>query len=111
MKTPYATLAKIYTKYLGHMTKMTVMSIYDKNPLKSLKSFTEFMALEPSIVDSEITPDQIRASQVSDPTLARICTVCKEQVIKGNAKYFKKKDLIYGQFGCPKVENGCLCNL
>ena len=34
MKTPYAKLAKIYTKYFGHMTKMTDMPIYGKNPLK-----------------------------------------------------------------------------
>ena len=27
-------LAKIYTKYFGHMTKMTAMPIYGKNPLK-----------------------------------------------------------------------------
>ena len=48
----------------------------------------------PNIVGSDITPDQIRASKVSDPTLARIRTACEEEVIKGNAKYFKKKDLI-----------------
>ena len=34
MKTPYAKLAKIYTKYFGHMTKMTAMPIYGKNPLE-----------------------------------------------------------------------------
>ena len=38
-----------------------------------------------SIVDSDLTPGQIRASQVSGPTSVRICTACKEQVIKGNA--------------------------
>ena len=32
MKTPYAKLAKIYTKYFGHMTKMA--TIYGINPLK-----------------------------------------------------------------------------
>ena len=47
----------------------------------------------PNIVRSDITPDQIRASQVGDLTLARICTACEEEVIKGNAKYFKKKNL------------------
>ena len=31
VKTLYA---KIYTKYFGHMTKMTTMPIYGKNPLK-----------------------------------------------------------------------------
>ena len=35
VKTPYDTLAKMYTKYFGHMTKMTAMPIYSKNPLKS----------------------------------------------------------------------------
>ena len=35
-KTSYGKLAKMYTKYLGHMTKMTVMPIYGKNPLKNL---------------------------------------------------------------------------
>ena len=43
----------------------------------------------PNIVSSDITPNQIRASQVSDPTIARICTACEEEVIKGNTKYFK----------------------
>ena len=32
VKTPYAKLANIYTKYLGHMTKMAVVPIYGKNP-------------------------------------------------------------------------------
>ena len=32
VKTPYAMLVKIYTKYFGHMTKMT---IYGKTPLQS----------------------------------------------------------------------------
>ena len=44
----------------------------------------------PNIVSSDGTPDQIRASQVSDWTWARIRTACEEEVIKGNAKYFKK---------------------
>ena len=34
MKTPYDKLAKIYTKYSGHMTKMAGMPIYGKNALK-----------------------------------------------------------------------------
>ena len=34
VKTPYAKLAKIYTEYFGHMTKMTAMPIYGKTPLK-----------------------------------------------------------------------------
>ena len=47
----------------------------------------------PNIVSSDITPNQIRASQVSDPTLARIRTACEEEVIEGNAKYFFLKKL------------------
>ena len=35
MKTPYYKLAKIYTKYFGHMTKMAATPIYGKNLLKS----------------------------------------------------------------------------
>ena len=31
MKTPYDKLAKIYTKYFGHMTKMAAMPIYEKH--------------------------------------------------------------------------------
>ena len=34
VKTSYAKLAKIYTKYFGQMTKMAAMPIYGKNPLK-----------------------------------------------------------------------------
>ena len=34
VKTPYDKLAKIYTKYFGHMTKMAATPIYGKNPLK-----------------------------------------------------------------------------
>ena len=37
--TPFDKLAKIYTKNLGHMTKMTATPIYGKKPLKS--SFPE----------------------------------------------------------------------
>ena len=36
----YAKLAKIYTKYFGHMTKMAAMPIYGKNPLKVFFSRT-----------------------------------------------------------------------
>ena len=32
VNTSYDKLAKIYTKYFGHMTKMTIMPIYGKNP-------------------------------------------------------------------------------
>ena len=53
-------------------------------------------------MSGDITPDQIRASHVSDPTLARIRTACKEEVIKGNVKYLKKY-LIYRQYSSPKV--------
>ena len=35
MKTPYAKLAKIYTKYFGHMTKMPAKPIWLK-PFKNL---------------------------------------------------------------------------
>ena len=31
VKTPYDKLAKIYTKYVGHMTKMAAAPIYGKN--------------------------------------------------------------------------------
>ena len=40
MKTPYDKLAKIYTKYFGHMTKITAKPIYGKNPLKIFFSRT-----------------------------------------------------------------------
>ena len=40
MKTPYVMLAKIYTNYYGHMTKMSATPIYGKNPLKILLSRT-----------------------------------------------------------------------
>ena len=36
MKTPYDKLAKLYTKYFGHMIKMAVTSIYGKNLFKNL---------------------------------------------------------------------------
>ena len=34
VKTPYDKLAKIYTKYFGHMTKMVAMPIFGKKLLK-----------------------------------------------------------------------------
>ena len=40
-KTSYDKVAKMYTKYLGHMTKMTAMPIYGKNPLKIFFSRSE----------------------------------------------------------------------
>ena len=40
VKTPYDKLAKIYSKYFGHMTKMTGTPIYGKNPLKIVFSRT-----------------------------------------------------------------------
>ena len=40
VKTPYDKLAKIYTKYFGHMTKMATKLIYGKNLLKIFFSRT-----------------------------------------------------------------------
>ena len=40
VKTPYDKIAKIYSKHLGHMTKMAAMPIYGKNPLKIFFSRT-----------------------------------------------------------------------
>ena len=40
MKTPYDKLAKIFAKHFGHMTKMTAMLIYGKNPLEIFFSRT-----------------------------------------------------------------------
>ena len=40
VKNPYDKLAKIYTKYFGHMTKMAAMPIYGKNLLKIFFSST-----------------------------------------------------------------------
>ena len=40
MKTPYDKLAKIYTKYFGHITKMAATPIYGKNPLEIFFSRT-----------------------------------------------------------------------
>ena len=41
MKTPYDRLAKIYTNCTGHMTEMTAMPIYGKNPLNIFFSGTK----------------------------------------------------------------------
>ena len=41
MKTPYDSLAKIYTNCTGHMTKMATMLIYGKNPLNIFFSGTK----------------------------------------------------------------------
>ena len=40
VKTPYDKLAKIYTKYFGHMKKMAATPIYGKNLLKIFFSRT-----------------------------------------------------------------------
>ena len=40
VKTSYDKLAKKYTKYLGHMTKMTATPLYGINPLKIFFSRT-----------------------------------------------------------------------
>ena len=40
VKTPYDKLAKIYTKYFGHMTKMAATPIFSKNILKIIFSRT-----------------------------------------------------------------------
>ena len=41
MKTPYDRLAKIYTKFTGHMTKMATTPIYNKNSLNVFFSGTK----------------------------------------------------------------------
>ena len=41
VKTPYDRLAKIYTNYTGHMTKMATTPIYGKNPLDIFFSGTK----------------------------------------------------------------------
>ena len=41
MKTPYDRLAKIYTNFTGHMTKMATTPIYGKNPLNIFFSGTK----------------------------------------------------------------------
>ena len=41
MKTPYYRLAKIFTKFTGHMTKMATTPIYGKNPLNVFYSGTK----------------------------------------------------------------------
>ena len=41
MKTPYDRLAKIYTNFTGHMTKVATTPIYGKNPLNIFFSGTK----------------------------------------------------------------------
>ena len=36
VKTPYDKIAKVYSKHLGHMTKMAAAPIYGKNHFKNL---------------------------------------------------------------------------
>ena len=36
VKTPYDKIAKIFSKHLGHMTKMAATPIYGKKPFKNL---------------------------------------------------------------------------
>ena len=60
----------------------------------------------PNIIDRDISPQQIKEAQVNDPTLARIRKACDESEVKGNAKFFRKNDLIYRQFSSPNVEFG-----
>ena len=45
MKTPYDKLAKFYTKFSGHMTKMADMPIYGKNPLNNFSRARKPMPL------------------------------------------------------------------
>ena len=52
----------------------------------------------PNIIDRDISPQQIKEAQVNDSTLARIRKTCEESEVKGNAKFFSRKnDLIYRQ--------------
>ena len=41
MTTPYDSLAKIYTNFYGHMTKMATMPIYGKNSVNIFFSETK----------------------------------------------------------------------
>ena len=41
MKTPYDRLAKIYTNFTGHLTKMATTPIYGENPLNIFFSGTK----------------------------------------------------------------------
>ena len=45
MKTPYDKLAKIYTNWFGHVTKMAHMPIYGKSPLKIFSRTRRLMTL------------------------------------------------------------------
>ena len=51
----------------------------------------------PSIIERDISPQQIKEAQVNDPSLARIRKTCEEPEVKGNVKFFRKNDLIYRQ--------------
>ena len=57
MKTPYDWLAKIYTNFTGHMTKMA--TIYDKNPLNIFSETKRPMALGLDMLDWGYGPYQI----------------------------------------------------
>ena len=49
----------------------------------------------PSIIEGDISPQQIKEAQVNDPSLARIRKACEEPEVKGNVKFSRKNDLIY----------------
>ena len=59
----------------------------------------------PNIIDRDISPQQVKEAQVNDPTLARIRKACEESAVKGNAKFFRKNNLIY-KFSSSNVEFG-----
>lgn len=60
----------------------------------------------PSIIERDISSQQIKEAQVNDPSLARIRKAFEELEVKGNVKFFRKNDLIYRQYSSPKVEFG-----
>ena len=45
----------------------------------------------PNIIDRDNSPQQIKETQVNDPTLARIQKPCEESEVKGNANFFPQK--------------------
>ena len=70
MKTPNDWLAKIYTNYTGHMTKMDTMPIYGKNPLNIFFSGTKrTMALGLSMYHRGCRPYPICTNDESRLTL------------------------------------------
>ena len=70
MKTPYDSLAKIYTNCTGHMTKMATMPIYGKNPLNIFFSGTKRpMALGLGMYHWGCGPHQICTTDESRLTL------------------------------------------